>query len=79
MGCGGRPSMRGLAMDEPGPQFEGMTLNERLVAADLLDAWDAAVTARDRAEILGILRRVVVSKPDEMADAVLRRSAKHRL
>ncbi|MDB5424652.1 MAG: hypothetical protein JWQ29_2068 [Phenylobacterium sp.] len=35
-----------------------MTVNERLFAADLLGQWDAAVRARDRNEMIGILQKV---------------------
>jgi hypothetical protein len=66
-------------VSEPTPGFEGMTLNERLVAAKLLAVWEAAVAARDRAAILAILRKVAVARPDQVADDVLRPSARHRL
>jgi hypothetical protein len=35
--------------------YAGMTVNERLYAADLIEAWDAAVMRRDRAKMLEIL------------------------
>jgi hypothetical protein len=63
----------------PEPGFEGMTLNERLLVANLLDTWDTAVAARDRAAILAILRRVAVASPDEVADDILPPSVRHRL
>jgi hypothetical protein len=37
------------------PLYAGMTVNERLYAAGLIKAWDAAVTKRDRAKMLEIL------------------------
>lgn len=52
--------------------FSGMTVDERLFAAGLLDRWDAAVCARDRNEMMGVLKQVDMS--DEAAtttDAVL--------
>jgi hypothetical protein len=35
-----------------------MTVNERLVAANLIEAWDAATRARDGDRMIGILQRV---------------------
>jgi hypothetical protein len=51
--------------------FEGMTLNERLIAADQLVVRDAAVAARDRREIVRILRMLSVADPDKVAGEVL--------
>jgi hypothetical protein len=56
-----------------------MTLNERLVATNLLGPWEAAVEAGDRAELIRILRSVAVSSPDCVADAALTPSIRHRL
>ena len=39
-------------------KYDAMTGNERLSTAGLFDAWDAAVKARDRAEMIVILCRV---------------------
>jgi hypothetical protein len=35
-----------------------MTINERLFAAGLLDAWDAAVRARNRGRMIELLQEV---------------------
>jgi hypothetical protein len=37
------------------PLYAGTTVNERLSAARLIEAWDAAATRRDRAKMLEIL------------------------
>jgi hypothetical protein len=45
-------------MSAPDPEFSGMTVNERLFAAGLLEAWDSAVRAGDRRAAVGVLGRV---------------------
>ena len=40
------------------PRFDGMTTNERLFEAGLLDVWDAAFARRDRDEMIALLVRV---------------------
>jgi hypothetical protein len=40
------------------PEYAGMTTNERLFTAGLLDAFDAAARRRDRAEMLRLLGAV---------------------
>ena len=51
-----------------------MTVNERLVIAGLLDLFDRAVRARDRAGVIAVLERASLSAQQaaETADAVLR-------
>ena len=39
-------------------EYEGMTWNERLAAAGLLDAWDRAARRMDRAEMVRVLKCV---------------------
>lgn len=51
--------------------FAGMTVNERLYHADLLDDFDRAAVARDRAEMISILDKVYVGNSGETADAIL--------
>jgi hypothetical protein len=59
-------------MSEPiPPDFGGMTVNERLVVAGLVDDWDQAVHRRDRTEMIRILELVDVMRADQTADAVL--------
>ena len=55
------------------PDFAGMTVNERLYAAGLMDEFDAALRARDRARIIAVLERVALSKEDATfsADTIL--------
>lgn len=53
------------------PDFEGMTLNERLIVAGQLDAWDAAVAARDKLEIVRILELLAVTDPVKAAAEIL--------
>ena len=35
--------------------YSGMTVNERLVVSGQIEAWDAAVVARDRARMIEVL------------------------
>ena len=44
--------------------LRGMTVNERLSHLDLFPAWDAAITARDRAGASTILRKCELSALD---------------
>jgi hypothetical protein len=48
-----------------------MTVNERLLDAGLVEAFDAAATARDRREIIRILAEVGVEDAASCADATL--------
>ena len=47
------------------PDYAGMTVNERLVVAGLMQAFDKAVMARDRSAAIAVLRQVELS--DEQA------------
>ena len=49
--------------------FEGMTVNERLFEAGLLDAFDLAVNKQDRKMLIEILKRVALS--DEQANSTV--------
>jgi hypothetical protein len=53
------------------PSFEGMTLYERLASAGKLEAWDAAVAARDKREVVRLLAMLAVSDPDTVAADIL--------
>jgi hypothetical protein len=53
------------------PDFSGMTVNERLFTADLMDAFDAAVRRRDRARMVEMLRAVAVEDAEATADTLL--------
>ena len=48
-----------------------MTVNERLFDAGLLDAFDAAARARDRAELIRLLTEVDVEGAAWSADTLL--------
>ena len=37
------------------PDYNGMTVNERLVISGRMEAWDAAVAAADRGRMIAIL------------------------
>ena len=44
--------------DSPVPRYAGMTVNERLVIANLLNDFDEAVKRRDREQMLSVLQKV---------------------
>jgi len=52
-------------------RYDGMTLNERLAVADLINAYEAAAKARDRAKMVSILRKVGVRDPKWTVDTQL--------
>jgi type IV pilus biogenesis protein CpaD/CtpE len=51
------------------PNYSGMTTNERLFVAGLLDQWDHAARARDKQQMVLILQRVEISESDAAAIA----------
>lgn len=51
--------------------YGGMTINERLVVADLLSSFEAAAKLRDRAAMIGLLAAVEVENAAASVDAVL--------
>jgi hypothetical protein len=51
--------------------FAGMTVNERLWSAKMIDQWDVAVKARDSDAMLAILSSLYVAAPQRTVDAVL--------
>ena len=59
--------------------YAGMTVNERLVMAGLLAAWDAAVISGNRARMIEILMATDLSEKQaaETTDAVLADPAKY--
>jgi hypothetical protein len=66
----------GLTMDdaenEKPDYVGGMTVNERLFAAGLLDEFEGAAHARDRARMIALLARVEVADPDRSVNAILK-------
>lgn len=53
------------------PDYSGMTVNERLFAAGLVDAFDDAARRRDRDKMIELLRRVEVETPEWSVDTIL--------
>jgi len=45
------------------PEYAGMTVNERLFAAGLLDEFEEAARARDRARMIALLAQVEIADP----------------
>lgn len=60
-----------VVMAEP-QSYAGMTINERLYAAGLMDQFDAAARARDRDVMISILNGVAVGDAAGSIDAILR-------
>ena len=54
-------------------QYEGMTLNERLFAAGLLDAFNQAVSAKDRKILIELLIEVDDADAAHTVDSVIAR------
>lgn len=54
-------------------EYSGMTVNERLFAAGLLDAWEMAARARDRDSMVITLKKVAIGDRDagRIVDAIL--------
>jgi hypothetical protein len=52
-------------------RYAGMTVNERLFVAGLMDAFEAAALARDRSEMIRILTEVDVEGAAWSADTIL--------
>jgi hypothetical protein len=59
-----------MAMSER-PDYSGMTVNERLVEAGLLEAFGIAAKARNREAMLRLLAQVAVADPASTADPIL--------
>lgn len=70
----GLPSQVGGMSD--GSRYAGMTLNERLFAAGLIEAFDAAKRTRDRAEMIRLLTDVDVDDAAWSADTILETPAR---
>ncbi len=61
--------------------YSGMTLNERLFTAGLLEQFDDAARNADRARMLGLLLKVGLSEPEAQrsVDAILSSPARYGL
>jgi hypothetical protein len=58
--------------------YRGLTTNERLFVADLLEDWEVAVRARDRTKMMELLSRVdLASQAEWIADIVLADPSKY--
>jgi hypothetical protein len=59
-------------------RYGGMTVKERVVAAELMEAWNRAAKARNRDEMLVILARVELADlAPGIVDTVLANPAKY--
>jgi len=59
------------------PDYLGMTVNERLFAGGLLDEFDDATRARDRARVIALLSQVEVVELDRSVNAILSNPRKY--
>ena len=58
-------------------RYAGMAVNERLLDAGVMEAFDAAASARDRAEMIRILTDVDVEDAAWSADTILERPERY--
>jgi hypothetical protein len=67
------PMSEGPEYEVPGNPYVGMTTNERLFNAGLLDLWDMAKRARNREEMIRLLVQVGATEwhAARIADTVL--------
>ena len=65
--------MDGKEYEVPNNQYVGMTTNERLFAAKLLDQFDDSIRARDRELAASILQRVGLTRwhAEQVAETIL--------
>lgn len=63
-------------MNDPN-RYAGMTVNERLFEAGLMNAFEAAALARNRSEMIRILTEVNVEGAVWSADAILQDPKKY--
>ncbi len=65
-------------MEESRPRFSGMTVNERLAVAGLLEAWDSAISTADRGQAVEVLSQVDLADQAEwIVDTTLANPAKY--
>lgn len=72
------PAAGALRVPEKDPRLEGMTINERLVATELMREFEPAMMTRDRDAMIGVLVRVRLTPQEaaKVSDAVLADPAK---
>jgi hypothetical protein len=61
----------GRTPSEDPSRFSGMTVNERLFEANLLDEFDAAARRRDRGRMIALLRLMDVDTAERSVDQIL--------
>ena len=59
------------------PDFAGMTVNERLSCAGIMDKWCEAARRRDRDTMIELLKQVEVRHPQGTVDALLANPQKY--
>jgi hypothetical protein len=65
-------------MIQPESSFAGLTVNERLVVAGLVEQWDAAIAGRRADAAIDLLRRVGLDgQGATIVDAVLANPSKY--
>ena len=57
--------------------YSGMTVNERLFDASLLDAFEAAASSGNRGQMIELLRQVYVDSPEYTADSILENPSRY--
>lgn len=78
--AGGRASVRAPRAARrlhPPTDLGGMTVNERLACTGLLQDWDAAFSARDRAKLIEIATCIEIADPVFTVDTTLADPAKY--
>lgn len=58
-------------LPDDGRRYGGMTVNERLFSAGLIEQYDDAARRRDRELMIQLLRRVEVQTPEWSVDVIL--------
>jgi hypothetical protein len=59
------------------PNYAAMTVNERLVTAGLMEAFDDAARLRDRDTMMRLLSEVDLDRPAGTVDALLKDPARY--
>ena len=74
------PRLVQCASVDPEIDFEGMTTNERLYSAGVIELWDRARAAGDRPEMIRLLMRVGFSKlsAESMTNSIAGRDQQQR-
>ena len=63
---------RSLRTEEDFERFRGLTVNERLFAAGLLEEWDAAIRSSDRTRVIELLTKIdLADQATQIVDSLL--------